>query len=87
MGTCQDVLGTVDQLLIGNCIMDEVRIHKRNVPDQIGTLSQVGTNARSFNLAQKVLTWSSRCNFTFHVLFFVLYMYSVRIYSQGGTSK
>ena len=30
MGTCQDVLGTVDQLLIDNCIMEEVRIHKRN---------------------------------------------------------
>ena len=45
------------------------------------------TNARSFNLAQKVLTWSSRCNFTLRFmfcLFFVLYMYSVRIYSQGG---
>ena len=31
MGTCQDVLGTVDQLLIDNCIMEEVRIHKRNL--------------------------------------------------------
>ena len=27
----QDVLGTVDQLLIDNCIMEEVRIHKRNL--------------------------------------------------------
>ena len=31
MGTCQDVLGTVDQLLIDNCIMEEVRTHKRNL--------------------------------------------------------
>ena len=31
MGTCQDVLGTVDQLLIDNCIMKEVRTHKRNL--------------------------------------------------------
>ena len=31
MGTGQDVLGTVDQLLIDNCIMEEVRIHKRNL--------------------------------------------------------
>ena len=31
MGTCQDVLGTVDQLLIDNCIMQEVRTHKRNL--------------------------------------------------------
>ena len=47
----------------------------------------LGTNARSFNLAQKVLTWSSRCNFTsrfMFCLFFILYMYSARIYSQGG---
>ena len=55
-----------------------------DVPDQIGTLSQVGTsvgtNARSFNLAQKVLTWSSRCNFTFHVLFIFRL---VRVFSQN----
>ena len=56
------------------------------VPDQIGTLSQVGTNARSFNLAQKVLTWSNWITvdailrFMFYCLFFALYMYSVRIY-------
>lgn len=31
MGTCSQVLGTVDQLLIDNCIMDEVRNHKRNL--------------------------------------------------------
>ena len=31
MGTCQDVLGTVDQLLTDNCIMEEVRTHKRNL--------------------------------------------------------
>ena len=31
MGTYQDVLGTVDQLLIDNCIMEEVRTHKRNL--------------------------------------------------------
>ena len=31
MGTCQDVLGTVDQLLIYYCIMEEVRIQKRNL--------------------------------------------------------
>ena len=31
MGTCQDVLGTVDQLLIDNCIKEEVRIHERNL--------------------------------------------------------
>ena len=31
MRTCQDVLGTVDQLLIDNCIMEEVRTHKRNL--------------------------------------------------------
>ena len=31
MGTCQDVLGTLDQLLIDNCIMEEVRTHKRNL--------------------------------------------------------
>ena len=31
MGTCSGVLGTVDQLLIDNCIMDEVRNNKRNL--------------------------------------------------------
>ena len=31
MGTCQDVLGTVDELLIDNCIVEEVRTHKRNL--------------------------------------------------------
>ena len=31
MGTCSGVLGTVDQLLVNNCIMDEVRNHKRNL--------------------------------------------------------
>ena len=31
MGTCDQVLGTVVQLLIDNCIMDEVRSHKRNL--------------------------------------------------------
>jgi len=31
MGTCSDVLGTVDQLLIDNCILEEVREHKRNL--------------------------------------------------------
>ena len=31
MGTCQDILGTADQLLIDNCIMEEVRTHKRNL--------------------------------------------------------
>ena len=31
MGKCEGVLGTVDQLLIDNCIMSEVRSHKRNL--------------------------------------------------------
>ena len=31
IGICQDVLGTVDQLPIDNCIVEEVRIHKRNL--------------------------------------------------------
>ena len=31
MGTCEGVLGTVDQLLIDNCIMLKVKIHKRNL--------------------------------------------------------
>jgi hypothetical protein len=31
MGTCDKVLGTVDQLLIDNCIMEEVRTYKRNL--------------------------------------------------------
>ena len=31
MGTFQNVLGTVDQLLIDNCMMEEVRIYKRNL--------------------------------------------------------
>ena len=31
MGTCERVLGTVDQVLIDNCIMPEVRNHKRNL--------------------------------------------------------
>ena len=31
MGACQDVLETVDQLLIDNCLMEEVRTHKRNL--------------------------------------------------------
>ena len=61
------------------------------VPDQVRTLSQVGTSshmayamrncATSSNMAQKVLTWSnsqltSRCSFHVPCLFFVLYMYS-----------
>ena len=60
---------------------------KISVPDQIGTLSQVGTNAKSFNMAQKVLTWSnsqlnnSRCNFTFHVLLFIFRL--VHVFSQN----
>ena len=43
-------------------------------------------NARSFNPAQKVLTWSNLIivdailRFMFYCLFFVLYMYLVRIY-------
>ena len=28
---CEGVLGTVDQLLIDNCLMSEVRNHKRNL--------------------------------------------------------
>ena len=31
MGTRKDVLGTVNQLLIDNCMMDEVKTHKRNL--------------------------------------------------------
>ena len=31
MGTCSGVLGTVDQLVIDNCIMDEVRNYKRSL--------------------------------------------------------
>jgi hypothetical protein len=31
MGTCDKVLGTVDQLLIDNCIMDEVRSYHRDL--------------------------------------------------------
>ena len=31
MGTCEKVLGTVDQLLIDNCIMDEVRTYHRDL--------------------------------------------------------
>ena len=31
MRTCEGVLGTVDQLLTDNCIMSEVRNHKRNL--------------------------------------------------------
>ena len=31
LGTCSGVLGTVDQLVIGNAIMDEVRDKQRNL--------------------------------------------------------
>ena len=31
LGTCSEVLGTVDQLLIDKAVMDEVRNKKRNV--------------------------------------------------------
>ena len=31
MGTCENVLGTVDQLLIDNAIMGEVKEYKRNL--------------------------------------------------------
>ena len=31
MGTCERELGTVDQLLIDNCIMPEVRNQKQNL--------------------------------------------------------
>ena len=31
MGTCEKVLGTVDQLLIDNCIMDEVKSYHRDL--------------------------------------------------------
>ena len=31
LGACEGVLGTIDQLLIDNCIMDEVRNYKRNL--------------------------------------------------------
>lgn len=31
MGTCSSALGTVDQLLINNCILEEVTDHKRNL--------------------------------------------------------
>ena len=31
LGTSEGVLGTVDQLLIDKCIMDEVREHKRDL--------------------------------------------------------
>ena len=31
LGTCEGVLGTVDQLLVDSCIMDEVRRYKRNL--------------------------------------------------------
>ena len=31
MGTCEKVLGTVDQLLIDNCIMDKVRTYHRDL--------------------------------------------------------
>lgn len=31
MGTCEKVLGTVDQLLIDNAIMEEVRDHHCNL--------------------------------------------------------
>ena len=41
--------------------------------------AMLGTNTRSFNLAQKVLTWSSRCNFTFHVLLFIFRLVHVFI--------
>ena len=33
MGSCEKVLGTVDQLLIDNAIMEEVTDYHRNFPD------------------------------------------------------
>ena len=59
----------------------EALINFNIVPDQVRTLSQchVGTDGRSSNIAQKVLTWSnsllnSQCSFLVPCLFFVLHM-------------
>ena len=69
---------------------------KTYVPDQIGILSQVRTSSYMAyamqELTQGVSIWLKKfllgpvdaiLRFMF-CLFFVLYMYSVRIYSQGG---
>ena len=56
MGTSSSVLGTVDQLLIDNCILEEVREHKRNLAVEYYDYQMVYEKVHH-DWMMKVYTW------------------------------
>ena len=58
MGTCQDTSGTVDQLLIDNCIMEEVRNHQRNLAVAYGDMGIPKSVCKI--IEQLMMRWKTR---------------------------